>query len=177
MIFFTADTHFGGFNIIKHCNRPFKNVEEMDEAIIRNWNNRVSYKDTVYHLGDFLHRNVSNPKQYLDRLNGKLVLVAGNHDREIDAMIDLFALDFSRDILEIKYHNQLIIMCHYKMAIWRRKFKKKHPAWMLYGHSHGCAPDELNELSMDVGVDCNGFAPLSFNEIKKIMENKHAHTN
>ncbi|MBL8880695.1 MAG: hypothetical protein JNG88_16400 [Phycisphaerales bacterium] len=56
MIWFTADTHFGHANIIKHCRRPFASVEEMDETLLRNINARVGRSDTLYHLGDFALR-------------------------------------------------------------------------------------------------------------------------
>ena len=51
--FFTSDTHFGHSNIIKFCNRPFKNAEEMDRVLIENWNNKVPEDGLVFHLGDF----------------------------------------------------------------------------------------------------------------------------
>ena len=52
MIYFTADTHFGHYNVIRFCDRPFASAEEMDEAMIQNWNERVTGNDTVYILGD-----------------------------------------------------------------------------------------------------------------------------
>ena len=52
MIYFTADTHFGHCNVIRFCDRPFASAEEMDEAMIQNWNDRVTGNDTVYILGD-----------------------------------------------------------------------------------------------------------------------------
>ena len=76
-----ADTHFGHFNVIEYSQRPFKTVEEMDKILIQNWNNRVSKEDIVYMLGDFtLSRNLDYIKSIVEQLNGKIVLVMGNHD-------------------------------------------------------------------------------------------------
>ena len=65
MIYFTADTHFGHNNVIQFCDRPFASVEEMDEAMIQNWNERVTGNDTVYILGDMFfpqHQCGGNPE-------------------------------------------------------------------------------------------------------------------
>ena len=51
-VFFTSDTHFYHGNIIRFCNRPFKDVEMMNETIIANWNNTIGQDDIVFHLGD-----------------------------------------------------------------------------------------------------------------------------
>lgn len=51
--FFTSDTHFGHANIINLCNRPFKDVNHMNDMLVENWNSVVSDDDTVFHLGDF----------------------------------------------------------------------------------------------------------------------------
>jgi len=50
---FSADDHFGHGNIIKYCNRPFKDSNDMNSSLIRNWNQRVKPEDTVFHVGDF----------------------------------------------------------------------------------------------------------------------------
>ena len=79
-LFFTSDTHFYHGNIIRFCNRPFKSVEMMNETIISNWNNTVGQDDIVFHLGDFCLGGSAEWNKILDRLNGKIYLIMGNHD-------------------------------------------------------------------------------------------------
>ncbi|MBP3886841.1 MAG: metallophosphoesterase, partial [Cellulosilyticum sp.] len=89
-IWVTSDTHFDHKNIIKYCNRPFRTVDEMNNAIWQNWNSVVDVDDIVYHLGDFALgpsdgyiRRVNN---LLGVLNGKIYLVKGNHDRKVNQL-------------------------------------------------------------------------------------------
>ena len=70
MIYYTADLHLGHANVIRHCDRPFKSVDEMDEALIRNWNSRVHRLDTVYIVGDLFFRNRRPCEECLAELNG-----------------------------------------------------------------------------------------------------------
>jgi len=77
MIYFTSDTHFDHENIIKYCNRPFKDVNHMNESMIENWNNTVNDTDTVMHLGDFSFKS----DKFINRLNGNITLIKGNHDK------------------------------------------------------------------------------------------------
>jgi calcineurin-like phosphoesterase family protein len=81
MRFFTSDTHFGHANIIKYCSRPFSNYEEMDSAIIKNWNNVVGDTDVVFHLGDLALGPSERWDHILKSLNGYKIFVVGNHDR------------------------------------------------------------------------------------------------
>ena len=78
--FFTSDTHFNHANIIKFCNRPFKDVEQMNDVMIANWNSVIGKDDTVFHLGDFCLGGAAEWTKILDRLNGKIYLIMGNHD-------------------------------------------------------------------------------------------------
>lgn len=80
-IFFTSDLHFGHKNIIRFDNRPFSTVEEMDEALIRNWNAKVSDEDTVYVLGDISWYNDAKTSEIINSLHGHKILIKGNHDR------------------------------------------------------------------------------------------------
>ena len=78
--FFTSDTHFNHANIIRFCNRPFKDVEQMNEVMIANWNSVIGKDDTVFHLGDFCLGGAAEWTKILERLNGKIYLIMGNHD-------------------------------------------------------------------------------------------------
>src|SRR5271165_2813112 len=89
MDLFTSDSHYYHNNILRYCDRPFANLDEMHRAMIVNWNNCVSPLDTVYHLGDFAFGPVSNVKCILEKLNGKTILVRGNHDRSANALKDV----------------------------------------------------------------------------------------
>jgi calcineurin-like phosphoesterase family protein len=77
-VWFTADPHFGHENIIRYCNRPYKNKYIMDEALIANWNADVRPDDMVIVGGDFSFET----ERYIGRLNGKIILVKGNHDNK-----------------------------------------------------------------------------------------------
>lgn len=79
-VYFTSDTHFYHSNIIGFCKRPFKNVEDMNETLIENWNRVVSQDDIVFHLGDFCMGGSHEWTKILNRLNGKIYLILGNHD-------------------------------------------------------------------------------------------------
>ena len=81
-IYVISDTHFGHKNIIEYCNRPFKSVEEMDLHMITQWNKTVTDNDIIIHLGDFAFGTSEEIRNYASQLNGKKILVQGNHDRK-----------------------------------------------------------------------------------------------
>jgi calcineurin-like phosphoesterase family protein len=156
--FFTSDTHFGHGNIINLSKRPYADCDEMDEAIIANWNARVKPSDTVWHLGDFAWAKAAEAERYLKRLNGKLNLVWGNHDHE--SVKSLPRWSSSQFGTEIHLGGHRIVLCHYAMRVWNKAHKG---SLMLYGHSHGSLPG--NSQSLDVGVDYWDMRPTTLDEI------------
>ena len=178
-VFFTSDTHFGHANILKFCNRPYETVEEMNEKLIENWNSVVQPGDTVFHLGDFaLNLPVENIAKILDRLNGKIHLIAGNHDGRILENRFLSArfesIEWQRQIV---IENRQIILNHYPFLCYGGSLRSPEKAvWQLFGHVHTC-PGIINGDServakcklvyqYDVGVDNNNWFPISFDVIK-----------
>lgn len=176
-IFFTADTHFGHRNIIKYCNRPFIDhaitdpenperykVEDMDETLIERWNQRVQDTDTVYHLGDFCFGGATKWHNYRQRLNGRIELILGNHDKKI--LADPVMNDVSL-YQEISIDGNSIVLFHYGMRTWHHDLRG---TWHLYGHSHGQLP--AYGKSFDIGVDNTDFYPLEFLEVKALMDKR-----
>lgn len=149
-----------------------ESIINMDETMIKNYNAKVPPGAEVYIVGDFsFHKDVNHTISILKRLNGNKHLVCGNHDR--DCLRDAgFRACFAsiRDLLEIKHDGQHIVLCHYAMRVWN---KSHRGAWQLYGHSHGSLKDDPNSLSIDVGVDCHNYTPISFSDVKRIMAKKN----
>ena len=82
MFWITSDHHFGHTNIIDYCDRPFQDVDYMNQYMIDKWNSVVRPGDKVFHLGDFaLQMNEEEVTNLVSRLNGDIILVRGNHDR------------------------------------------------------------------------------------------------
>ena len=166
MIYFTSDQHFGHKNLLlqEYCNRPFSSVEEMDEEMIKRWNECVKHGDLVYHLGDFtLGVDVY---KYLSRLNGRIIFVTVpfHHDKK---WISANPNKVIYPMQIIKPKDMVIVLCHYPIAVWdRQHYGSVH----LYGHIHN-KEYVLPGFSMNVGVDHHNFYPVSLPQVTKHMEN------
>lgn len=172
---FVSDTHWGHANIIKYSNRPFADVDEMNEALIKNWNAQVKQGDTVWHLGDFAFMPIKNFKSVLWRLNGNINVVLGNHDKVITQnhheLIQQGRIVSIQSYAELKVGGHFIVLFHYGQRVWN---KSHHGAIHLYGHSHGSLPPF--GLSVDVGVDCKEvtpeYRPVSLDEVVQYMDKR-----
>lgn len=191
MIYFISDTHFGHANSITLNNRPFKDVDEMDERMISNWNGKVKPKDAVYILGDLVHKS-AEPEKYLKLLNGKKILVAGNHDvkwlkklgmaKDTETGgVEFFGYgEYFENItqyLEIRIDGRMLTMCHYPMLEWRasRKFGSRKLGFLLHGHIHNNTGERYKPMFMlphaiNVSADVNGYTPVTFDEAVKNNE-------
>ena len=138
----------------------------MDEALIRNWNSVVGPSDVVWHLGDF-SMGTKGAEEYLNRLSGQINLIVGNHDKKALRIRDRFAS--VSNLRRISVDDETIVLCHYAMKVWEYSH---HGSWHLYGHSHGNLPDDKTSLSLDVGVDCWNFTPVSMAQLRERMSRK-----
>lgn len=165
MIYFISDTHFSHNNIIKYCNRPFNNVNEMNEVLINNWNSVVTNNDIVYHLGDFCLANNEEIKNIFDKLNGKKILIRGNHDRK--------SVKFYENIGFVVLTKPPIIMEEYKLMLSHHPLQdsKILDGYInIHGHIHNKDIDKAynKDKHINISVEVTDFKPVILDEIIKI---------
>lgn len=164
-IFFTGDTHFGHRAVIRYGNRPFADVDEMDEELIRRWNVLIQPGDEVWHLGDVSFRKSADTLAILQRLNGRKHMVEGNHDNlNGEAKAQFVSV---HEYKEMKLDGRKVVLFHYPLESWNQM---AYGSWHLHGHSHG----NMKEFGFraDVGVDCWSQAPVSYDELVQYMSTK-----
>lgn len=167
---FTSDLHFSHKKFVTLKFRPhFNTVDEMNETIVGNWNEVVNKRDRVYLLGDVALGRPEAAAKLLKRLNGRIYLIRGNHDDVAEHKLVAPRFEWIKDLHYFQVEKQKIMLCHYAMRSWRAMH---HGSWMLFGHSHGHLDDVPTLRTMDVGVDCNAFFPLTFEMIKKKIGNR-----
>ena len=187
MICFTSDLHLGHANAIGFTSRPFLDVEQMNEGLIKNINETVMTNDELWILGDFAFKvNMAAAKQFRDQINCKTVhMITGNHDK-----------DYTRDHIfqsvqhykELKTEYVKFILFHYPIYEWNGAH---NGTIHLHGHIHSTGSyntanlqkkyiDRFPEKSFmkdsalglriyDVGVDANNYRPISITQIAELM--------
>lgn len=173
MIYLTSDTHFGHANIIKYCNRPFKDTYSMNKVLTENWNSVIKPEDKVYHLGDFAFGGVN---RYLPYLNGEIILIRGNHDRHSDIkgceLQILQNLDFEYGGYKFKMNHRPVyeqgINDPFRDAEVRSNIRLRDYDYILCGHVH--EKWLRNGQNINVGVDIWDFKPVSFDTIIDLID-------
>ncbi|OAN82400.1 metallophosphoesterase [Jannaschia sp. EhC01] len=174
-IWYTADTHFGHDNIIKHCGRPFESVAQMDAVLIENLCARVGPKDTLWIVGDFAFGPKAKDRKWLSNLFARLPgkekhLVVGNHDGEATQQLPWTTVSQMAEVADGQGPHA--VLNHYPMITWHRARKG---ALHLFGHVHDQWMGSRN--AVNVGVDVWGYVPVTIRDIaqraKTLPENKH----
>ena len=173
-IWFTSDTHFGHKNISRFTKRPWNSTEEMDEGLIKNWNEVVGENDIVFHLGDFAFASNGRWKELIEKLNGRIYLILGNHDITRwpgDSIMDLFEGVYPQLVIVIGQKH--FILNHYPLLCYGGACRNP-PVYQLFGHVHS-GPNITNldsdrlkycfPFQYDVGIDNNNYRPVSAYEI------------
>jgi len=159
-IWVTSDTHFNHANILTYCpNRSFATIEAMNEAIITDWNTRVSVEDTVYFLGDFAMGPKDKHVEFLTKLNGNIKIVPGNHDRYLEKVAQKSGLpphvEMLPPIFNLKHGHTYFVLCHFPMEEWEGMagHSSDHISGSihLHGHTHGKSKPKKDRW--DIGYD------------------------
>lgn len=164
-IFYISDMHFFHKKVINMSNRPFSSIEEMNKRIIKNWNDKVTFYDTVYILGDIAYRAKLNEViNILNNLNGKKHLIIGNHDRNF-LNYEEFKNNFEtiQDYLVIDDNERKVVLFHYPIEEWEGYFRD---SYHLFGHVHN-NDKYLKKLNnrFNVSVEKIGYEPCTLDEI------------
>ena len=182
-VFLVSDTHFGHAGVCTFTRndgvtklRPWDSAEEMDEAMVKLWNERVKPTDKVYHLGDVVINRKS--LKIMSRLNGDKVLIRGNHDIFRD---DEYRMYF-RELRAYHVMNGLILS-----HIPVHEASLGRFGCSIHGHLHAnrvmkargvdartgeiLYSDEIDTRYYNVSVEQTDFAPILFEDVlKKIKE-------
>ncbi len=194
--FFTSDLHIGHTNIIKYTNRPYASVDEMNNDLVRRWNEVITPEDTVWILGDLCMGKLDESLLWVEQLNGFKHLMPGNHDRMfgcqgtkyanmvqkyLDAGID--RVDEYQVMMSPRGYNAdgweipAVLACHFPFAgdhedqteDWYQEYrpKERKGLCLVHGHTHGLW--RKNKNMVDVGVDAWGGYPVSFEDVAKVF--------
>lgn len=164
-VFFTSDLHFGHEKVIEFDDRNFKTVEEMDEYLIRRWNNKVAPSDLVYILGDLIWKTINNDAPaLLRRLNGQKILIKGNHDRFLHNAKAKACLAGVKDYDDINVTLEdgsvrRCILSHYFIPFYNGH---RYGAIHLHGHSH-TTKEAAEELRMAEELNQRGYVNEIYN--------------
>jgi len=163
--FLTSDLHLGHANIIKYCNRPFKDVDQMNRELVRRWNERVSDEDIIYHVGDFCFKNSSEARgegqkchaiKWIEQLKGQKVFIRGNHDKNN-------SLRTLTESCVIKHAGIEYFLTHSPQDASQEYLIN------FVGHVHERWKYRLynDTVLINVGVDVHDFYPRTIDEILK----------
>lgn len=183
----TSDTHFGHNKPFIYENRGLDGIQEHDDVIFYNINQKVASDDILIHAGDFcLNSTEGDLDNYLSCINCQnIYYLWGNHNSQVSKKYQdaqetteegfkrYRNLVFCGDYLEVQIDKQLIIVSHYPFISWN---KMKKGSWMLHGHEHcsyeGSSPNCKDGKRLDIGID-QMLEPFSFGDIERIMNKKN----
>lgn len=191
-IFFTSDLHFGHAKVIEYSNRPFKSVEEMDERLIKNWNQQAGPEDTIIVVGDFfMYHKKEKLREIMSRLNGYKILVRGNHDMTAPEMFNI-GFHHVCESMTMRIANETVNISHYpyrtpwyKVKFYnflnklfpKRFFKprvfamqlKSDGRFLIHGHTHDESQAIPERRMIHVGTDAWGYKLVPFAKVANII--------
>lgn len=171
---YSAKTEEEKYEIFKSFKISRESIKRMDDAIIHNYNAKIKEKDTLLLLGDFAFvKTRQEAEAYRKRINCKnIIFIWGNHDNR-NILTGVFENHYDQKLVSLPSGDK-VFLNHYAMVTWDQSHRGSYHA---FGHSHGnfnqYKDKNMRDIkSLDVGVDCHNYQPLSFNEFKHIVDIK-----
>lgn len=159
--FTISDHHFGHENIIDYTKRPFDSVEEMNTYMIKQWNKVVAPGDTLYHLGDFsIGVKEDEMKELVNKLNGNIILIRGNHDRY--GTKKLLGFGF-KEVVNKRKELDNFILSHEPLDPYKLNGKIN-----IHGHIHNNSMKSSDKY-FNVSVEQLDYTPILLSTIKERM--------
>ena len=168
----TSDTHFFHANILKYCNRPFKDVAEMNEELIKRWNAVVGKNDIVHHLGDFCFGRKENIIEIFPKLNGKIDIVLGNHDHH--------KIGFYYDVgFHRVYDRPVVVRNFFMLSHAPMEWVDNEGVYAnFYGHVHDSQVYRtVTPRSVCVCVERWNYAPIKWDDAVEAMKKEEEKKN
>lgn len=172
-IWLISDTHLNHNKDFIWKARGFNSVEEMNDTIIKQWNQLVKYDDIVYHLGDFIMGNLQDGIKLIEQLNGKIRLAIGNHDTDarLEAFKNLHNIDDIQFGYRIKQNKKAFLLTHYPQLVDNYGSGK---TYSIHGHTHSsnCFTKEYNTM-YNVNCEAHNCSPVKWEDmISEIRKHK-----
>ena len=175
---FTSDLHFWHKNVIEFCRRPFATVEEMNQGLIDNWNAMVKPEDEVYVLGDFGFCGSTELKKITPALQGKKILVMGNHDwkYKTNRWIEFGFVEATNTNPSFQGLERLFTLSHFPYKGGGDHMEEERYAeyrvedrggYLLHGHVHTAW--KIKGRQINVGVDVWDYKPVSIDQIEALI--------
>jgi calcineurin-like phosphoesterase family protein len=153
----TSDLHFGHANIMKFCpvtRVGFRDTDHMREQMIAEWNQSVAQEDVVYILGDVAFLPAVDAVAIMRRLNGRKILIEGNHDRKLlNDPAFRACFESVHSYLRLTHNGQLVILFHYPILEWDQMHRG---SVHFYGHVHGKPTGLEPYRARDAAFDATG---------------------
>lgn len=184
-----SDTHFGHDNIRTHCERPFKTCHEMNKFMIDAWNDRVAPDDIVIHYGDFAEPKCKDPRPYLEKLQGHIFLIRGNHDKkQLLALMPMWANYMCAKIGNYNcllnhrpvYPNEMINLAKDPFHDHDRTHNQADYDFIIGGHIHNGYVDKGGKKvgrlwtgkSLNISVELHDYAPIEEDELIALLDSR-----
>jgi len=164
MKYYISDTHFHHRNILDFEERPFNSVDEMNESLIKKWNNKIKAGDCVYILGDLIFaRTQEDFLSIVPRLNGQLFLIKGNHDSFLKIKDVEGYFIWIKQYAQVMDNGQKLALFHYPIEDWNGRHKG---SIHLHGHIHSrtCQVSVITNR-YNVCADINNYEPCTLQEV------------